>query len=102
VALAGEAYSASGNTLLVRFTDVIVGGNHPYDDFNAFGASCTTSSCLTPLVPLPAGTDNHTLIHLRGVSNAIAINAVDSEPPDPTGTNTVKVVRAPAPQPPEQ
>ena len=102
VALAGQAYSASGNTLLVRFTDVIVAGNHPYDDFNAFGASCTTSSCLTPLVPLPAGTDNHTLIHLRGVSNAIAINAVDSEPPDPTGTNTVTVVRAPAPQPPEQ
>lgn len=94
VALAADAHSASGNTLLVRLTDVIVAGNH-FFDFNAFGARCTATACLTPSVPLPAGTDNHTLIQLRGASTAIAVDAVDSAPPDPSGTSTVTVVSHP-------
>lgn len=87
VVLNGEWNSVSRNAVVVRLRDAHV------DAFQAFGARCTTDSCLKPTPQLPAGTENHTLIFLRGFSSALDVLAVNSEPPDANGTNTVTVVR---------
>jgi hypothetical protein len=50
-------------------------------DFTAFGARS--------VAPGLAGTNNHALIELHGVSKFVEVVAVDSDPPDPNGTNTV-------------
>jgi hypothetical protein len=84
----GAPNSASSNTVIVRLWDVIVADNVTIDedgnkvgaDFLAFGARC--ASCKADEV---AGTDNHVLIQLHGLSASIEIEAHDS------GTNTVTV-----------
>ena len=39
-----------------------------------------------------AGTHNHALVELHGVSTFVELMALDSEPADPEGTNTVTVM----------
>jgi hypothetical protein len=89
----GAPYTASGNTVVVRLWGARIAGNR--NDFLAFGAR--SEAVPDPLDPRPplAGTDNHARIQLRGLSRFIDVVAVDSEPPDPNGTNTVTVVRIP-------
>ena len=94
VVLQGPANSANGNTVVVRLWDAIVTGNHPNDDVRAFGARCAGPVCLSAEPPV-AGTQNHALIHLRGTSRSVEVLAVDSEPPDAGGTNTVNVIHIP-------
>jgi hypothetical protein len=57
-------------------------------DFEAFGAIQTKQLGV-------AGTNNHVTIALSGVSTHIDVVAVDSSPEDPSGSNTVTVVRLP-------
>ena len=87
----GEPDSTSGNTAIVRLWDCQIAGNHLEGredfEFQAFGAR----SELDP--PALAGTNNHALVQLRGISALVEVVAVDSEPPDPSGSNTVTVVR---------
>jgi hypothetical protein len=40
-----------------------------------------------------SGIDNHVTIELHGVSTQVGVVAVNSLPLDPTGTNTVTIVR---------
>jgi hypothetical protein len=77
----------SGNTVSVSLSGSKVSGNQAVD-FDAFGAIQTALSGI-------AGTNNHVTIALRGVSKQVDVVAVQSAPPDPTGTNTVTVVRIP-------
>ena len=85
VALAGAANTASANTVVVRLWGSKIAENQHFD-FQAFGARSSANP------PGPAGTDNHALVELHGVSKFVEIVAVDSEPADPGGTNTVTVV----------
>jgi hypothetical protein len=85
-ALAGAANTVSGNTVVVRLWGSKIAENQEFD-FQAFGAR----SAVNP--PGLAGTDNHAVVELHGVSKFVEIMAVDSEPADPEGTNTVTVVR---------
>jgi hypothetical protein len=80
--------ATSDNTVSVSLTGSKVSGNQVVD-FEAFGAIQTALSGI-------AGTNNHVTIALRGVSRQIDVVAVDSEPEDPNGTNTVTVVRIPS------
>jgi hypothetical protein len=94
-------YSASGNAVIVRLWDCEIAGNYSVEmvdgvpiehfDFEAFGAR----SDVMPRSDVPAGTDNHALIQLRGTTAEVDVVAHDSEPPDPSGTDTVTVVRIP-------
>ena len=45
--------------------------------------------------PELAGTDDPVLVQLRGLSASAEVVTIDSEPPDPDGTNRVTVVRIP-------
>jgi hypothetical protein len=76
----------SGNLLRIALAGTRFSGNHPDSDINAFGARGTGGV-------LP-GTDNHVEILLKGISRHAALSAVDSDPPDPNGTNTVMVRKA--------
>lgn len=78
--------SASHNSVTVQLWGTMVSGNHNVD-FQAFGARNTGNP------PGPSGVDNHTTIELHGVSKQIDVVAVNSLPLDPTGTNTVTIVR---------
>ncbi len=80
--------ATSDNTVSVSLTGSKVSGNQVVD-FEAFGAIQTALSGI-------AGTNNHVTIALRGISRQIDVVAVDSEPEDPNGTNTVTVVRIPS------
>ena len=84
-ALAGAANTASGNAVVVRLWGSRISQNQQFD-FQVFGAR----SSVNP--PGPAGTDNHAVVDLHGVSKSIQLVAVDSEPADPGGTNTATVV----------
>ncbi len=94
-------YSASGNAVIVRLSDCEIAGNYSVEvvddvtiehfDFEAFGAR----SDVVPSSTVPAGTDNHALIQLRGTTAGLDVVAHDSQPPDPDGTNKVTVVRIP-------
>lgn len=78
--------SASHNSVTVQLWGTMVSGNHNVD-FQAFGARNTgTPSGVS-------GVDNRTTIELHGVSTRIDVVAVNSIPLDPTGTNTVTIVR---------
>lgn len=77
---------SSGNLLQLALVDTRFSGNHPGSDIRAFGAHGKDG------VVLP-GTDNHVDILLKGVSRQAALSIVDSDPPDPDGTNTVVVRR---------
>jgi hypothetical protein len=91
-------YSASGNAVIVRLWDCEIAGNYSVEmrdgvpiehfDFEAFGAR----SDVMPSSDVPAGTDNHALIQLRGTTAAVDVVEHDSVPEDPNGTNTVNVV----------
>jgi hypothetical protein len=89
----GRAGSTNGNTATVRLWGCKVAGNlNPFEpstavDFQAFGAHSG------PTVSGIAGSDNHVIIELHGVSKLIDVVAVDSSPSDPSGSNTATVIR---------
>ena len=78
----------SDNTVSVSLSGSKVGGNRVVN-FEAFGALQTSLAGI-------AGTNNHVTITLRGVSTQIDVVAEDSVPDDPSGSNTVTVIRSPA------
>ena len=78
--------SASHNTVTVALWGTKVSGNQK-GDFQAFGARSVTSP------PATSGIDNHAIIELYGVSKQIDVDAVNSFPVDPTGTNTITIIR---------
>jgi hypothetical protein len=98
-------YFASGNAVIVRLWDCDISGNHDVEvvggvtiehfDLQAFGAR----SDVVPSSDDLAGTDNHVLIQLRGMTAAVDVVEDDSDPDDPNGTDTVTVVRIPTKQP---
>jgi hypothetical protein len=77
--------AASGNTVSVALWGSKVARNQRVD-FEAYGARMEPPSGV-------AGTNNHVTIALQGVSKQIDVNAIASEPVDPTGSNTVTVIR---------
>jgi hypothetical protein len=79
----GGAGHASANLVHVALVDTSLSGNQD-GDINAWGAFSANG-----VIP---GTDNHLEILLKRVTGQAVISAVDSEPPDPNGTNTVLVV----------
>ena len=86
------ANSTSSNTVTVRLWGCRVADNQSITrtdfDFQAFGARSGAPSGI-------AGTDNHATIELHGVSAHVDVVAVDSSPEDPSGSNTVTVLRSP-------
>jgi hypothetical protein len=90
LAVGGHALTSvnttSDNSVTVRLWGTKVAGNQN-TDFEAFGA--WSEAGLHGI----AGTNNHATIELHGVSKHIDVEAVASQPPDPTGTNTVTVIR---------
>jgi hypothetical protein len=78
--------TTSDNTVTVRLWGSKVAGNQNVD-FEAFGAWSEAG------LPGIAGTNNHVTIELHGVSKQIDVQAIASEPVDPTGSNTVTVIR---------
>ncbi|HXW07427.1 MAG TPA: hypothetical protein VD833_19475 [Vicinamibacterales bacterium] len=82
----------SGNTVSVSLSGSQVSGNEQVVpravDFEAFGAIQTALAGL-------AGTDNRVTITLRGISAQTEVVAVDSLVEDPSGSNTVTVIRSP-------
>jgi hypothetical protein len=95
VELAGSPNSASRNTVIIRFWDAIIADNvttaNAGKDFLVFGARCDPDICDLP--GELAGTQNESMIQLRGLSTLLEPETIDSEPWDPNGTNTVAVVR---------
>jgi hypothetical protein len=82
----GLANSASHNTVAVALWGTKVSGNQNVD-FQAYGArSIATPSGIS-------GIENHVTIELHGVSKQIDVDAINSFPFDPAGTNSVTVVR---------
>jgi hypothetical protein len=77
--------TTSRNTAVARLWGCKVEGNQNID-FQAFGAGSTHPSTI-------AGVDNHTTIELQGVSKKIAVVGAHSSPVDPSGTNTLTIVR---------
>jgi len=77
--------AASDNTVSVALWGSKVSGNQRVD-FEAYGARMEPPSAV-------AGTNNHVTIELHGVSKQIDVQATASQPVDPTGTNTVTVIR---------
>ena len=80
------AGSTSRNTATVRLWGCKVAGNLNID-FLAVGAHAG------PTASGIAGTENHVTIELHGVSKRIDVVTVDSSPEDPSGSNTVTVIR---------
>ena len=84
----GSAVSGAGNTnsnnVTVRLWGCEVAGNLNID-FQAFGGHSGATGI--------AGTDNHVSIELHGVSKRIDVVSVDSSPEDPSGSNSVTVLR---------
>ncbi|HTK55051.1 MAG TPA: hypothetical protein VL308_24325 [Gemmatimonadaceae bacterium] len=78
--------SASHNSVTVQLWGTMVSGNQKAD-LQTFGARNTGNP------PGISGVDNRTMIELHGVSKQIDVVAVNSLPLDPTGTNTVTIVR---------
>jgi hypothetical protein len=84
VAYGGASFRPNGtsrNLLRLSIVDTKFSGNQD-SDVHAFGAFSTGSL---------AGTENHVEILLQGISRGAVLSLVDSEPPDPNGTNTVVV-----------
>lgn len=75
----------SDNTVSVALWGSKVSGNLGVN-FEAIGARKDTP-------PGIAGTNNHVTVELHGVSKQIDVLATASQPVDPTGTNTVTVIR---------
>jgi hypothetical protein len=83
ISLVAQPNQTSKNILHVALVGTRFSSNHPGSDVNAFGAFNADGV-------LP-GMDNHVDIQLHGVSRTAALSIVDSDPPDPNGTNTVVV-----------
>jgi hypothetical protein len=85
----GDALSLAGttssNTVLVRLWGCKVAENQNFD-FQAFGARSRDPSMI-------AGTNNHATIELHGVSEQINVVGGDSSPVDPSGSNTLTIIR---------
>jgi hypothetical protein len=81
-----SSYTTSDNSVTVRLWGCKVFGNQNVD-FEAFGAWSEGG------LPGIAGTNNHVTIELHGVSKQIDVVATPSVPVDPTGSNTVTVIR---------
>jgi hypothetical protein len=82
----GLANSGSHNAVMVRLWGCEVFGNQNID-FQAFGARSTA-------VPTGvAGLDNTVSLELYGSSKLLDVVAIGSAPDDPSGTNSVNVVR---------
>jgi len=79
------AGTTSSNTVIVRLWGCKVAGNQNID-FLAFGAVSGNPSLI-------AGIDNHTTIELHGVSRRIDVVGGDSSPVDPSGSNTLTIIR---------
>ena len=92
----GKPNTANDNTAIVRFWDVTIADNVTIDnhgkEFLAFGARCEAAPCKADPPEGLAGTGNHVLIQPRGLSASTHVVETPSEPPDPSGTNTVTVV----------
>jgi len=81
----GPTATTSSNAVIVRLWGCKVAGNQN-SDFQAFGARSVDPSRIS-------GVDNHTTIELHGVSKRIDVVAMDSSPADPSGSNTVTIIR---------
>jgi len=79
------ANATSSNTVSVALWGSKVTDNLGIN-FAAFGALLEAPSGI-------AGTNNHATIELHGVSKQIDVEATPSQPVDPTGSNTVTVIR---------
>jgi hypothetical protein len=77
--------TTSSNTAIVRLWGCKVAENRNID-FQAFGARSGDPSRI-------AGINNHATIELHGVSKHIDVVGVDSWPVDPSGSNTVTIIR---------
>lgn len=75
---------ASGNSLDVELQATGFSGNLTVD-IAAWGAQTAAA--------LPAGTDNHVVVGLQGSSKKATVDTTASTPVDPSGTNTVVIVR---------
>jgi len=82
----GAANSASHNSVTVALWGTKASGNQNVD-FQAYGARSTANP------PGISGIGNHVTIELHGVSTQIDVDAVNSAPVDPAGTNTVTIIR---------
>jgi hypothetical protein len=78
-------YTSSSNDVTVRLWGCKVAENQNID-FDALGARSADPS-------RPAGIDNHVTIELHGVSRKIEVVGDGSVPADPSGSNTVTVIR---------
>jgi hypothetical protein len=79
--------TSSGNKLEINLWGCSFDGNLGPYDINAFGARSTYPSAN------PAGINNKVNIHLNGISVNATVNAVQSFPTEPAGTNIVSVFR---------
>jgi hypothetical protein len=93
-AAGGEAFppfappgTAHQNKLEIRFHGCAIEGNAGNYQVNAFGGHSFHPS-LTPV-----GTYNATKVYLHGLSSNATVNAMNSFPAEPAGTNTVSVYR---------
>jgi hypothetical protein len=82
----GVANSSSNNSVTVSFWGTKVSGNQNVD-FQAYGARSVANPAGI------SGTGNQVSIELNGVSKQIDVDAVNSLPMEPAGTNTVTVLR---------
>ena len=77
--------TTSHNTVVVKLWGCRVSGNQRVD-FEAWGARSRDPSRV-------AGVENHAIIELHGVSKQIEVTGGDSSPADPSGTNTLTIIR---------
>jgi len=77
--------TTSHNTVVVKLWGCRVTGNQRVN-FEAWGARSRDPSRV-------AGVDNHAIIELHGVSKQIEVTGGDSSPADPSGTNTLTIIR---------
>ena len=77
--------TTSHNTVVVKLWGCRVSGNQRVD-FEAWGARSSDPSRV-------AGVYNHAIIELHGVSKQIEVTGGDSSPADPSGTNTLTIIR---------
>ena len=77
--------TTSRNTAVVRLWGCTVTGNQRAD-LEAWGARSADPSRV-------AGVDNHAIIELHGVSKKIDVVGGHSSPADPSGTNTLTIIR---------
>ena len=75
----------SHNTVVVRLWGCMIAGNQGVD-LEAWGAHSSDPSRI-------AGVDNHATIELHGVSKRVEVVGGHSSPEDPSGTNTLTVIR---------